>query len=94
MLGPTKLAIAGLGKLIMYKRMEMSIDRMIVTAADADSIREDIESVYDGWFAGTDRIDWENFMDRLEKRGYDLGDSWTSPAMSRIQKIVKRLRTQ
>lgn len=69
-------------------------DRMIVTRQDANSIREDIEAVYDGWFADEASIDWEYFLDRLEGRGYDLGGSMTTPAIYRIKQIVRELRKQ
>lgn len=72
----------------------MTDDRVITSKEDADSIREDVESVYDGWYAGASRIDWEDFLGRLERRGYDLGDSWTSPAIRRIRAIVAELRAQ
>lgn len=71
----------------------MSEDLDIRTKADADSIWEDIEEVFNGWYAEAPRIDWEDFLDRLEKRGYDLGDSMLSPAIERIKKIVKELRS-
>ena len=67
--------------------------REIRTAEDADAIREDIESVYDGWFA-EGAIDWEDFLDRLEGSTYDLGESLDSPAIPRIKAIVRELRRQ
>lgn len=67
-------------------------DREIRTAADADSIREDIEEVYSGWFADESSIDWEDFVDRLEKRDLDLGGDMLSPAVKRIKVIVRELR--
>lgn len=72
----------------------MADDREIYTAEDADSIREDIESIFDGWYADAERVDWDDFLDRLERRGYDLGDELTSPAIRRIKAIVRELRKQ
>lgn len=69
-------------------------DREIVTAEDADSIREDIESVFDGWFADDARIDWGAFIDRLERGNLDMGDDMNSPAIRRIRAIVRELRSQ
>lgn len=67
-------------------------EREIKTAKDADEIREDVENVFDGWYADSYRIDWDDFLYRLEKRGYDLGESMLSPAISRIKAIVRELR--
>ncbi len=66
------------------------------TAEDADAIRELIETVHDGWFS-EGRIDWHDFLDRLDgsfsPRGrVDLGDDMESPAVRRIQAIVRELR--
>ena len=66
----------------------------IRTKQDADAIVEDIEAVYDGWYAEASRIDWEDFLDRLEARGHDLGSDMLSPAVLRIKAIVKGLRAQ
>jgi hypothetical protein len=73
---------------------EEKMDREIRTKEDADSIREYIENVYDGWYADTPRIDWEDFLDRLERYDIDLGDSMESPAIKRIKAIVRDLRNQ
>ena len=68
---------------------------MIVrTASDADSIQDDIETVFDGWYADALRVDWVDFLDRLECYGHDLGESMNSPAIRRIKAIVKELRSQ
>lgn len=72
----------------------MGEDRAITTRADADSIADDIAEVYDGWYANEPRIDWDDFLDRLEGRGFDLGDSLTSPAIRRIKEIVRSFREQ
>lgn len=70
----------------------MTNNDTITTAADADRIRPDIETVFDGWFAGNGAIDWVDFLDRLENYGHDLGDSMLSPAVKRIRAIVRELR--
>ncbi len=67
--------------------------RTVATAEDADSIREDIESVHDGCYA-EGPIDWDDFLYRLEGSAYDLGDSLLSPAIRRIKAIVRELRRQ
>lgn len=70
-------------------------DREIRTAADADSIREKVESIFDGWYADSARIDWDDFINRVEKSGdFDLGDDMGSPAIKRIKAIVRELRKQ
>lgn len=63
----------------------------IRTAEDADGIREEIESVHDGQYS-EGRIDWEDFIDRLEGHGLDLGESMDSPAIQRIKAIVREMR--
>lgn len=68
--------------------------REIRTAADADSIRDEIETVYDGWYASEARIDWDAFLDRLESHAdADLGTDMLSPGISRIKRIVRELRS-
>lgn len=67
-------------------------DKAIRTAHDADLIREDIESIHDAFFVTRNKVDWENFLDRLEERGYDMGDSFETPAVRRIKEIVRELR--
>lgn len=71
----------------------MSGLKEIRTAADADSIREAIESVYEGWYS-EGAIDWSDFLDRVENYGYDLGDSMRSEAISRIKAIVRQMRRE
>ena len=67
--------------------------RAIVTTADADSISEWVERVFDRWFAETPRIDWEEFLDRLElSYPVDVGEDWDSPAIHRIKHIVQQLQ--
>jgi hypothetical protein len=74
----------------------MAESKEIRTAEDADSIREVIEGVFDGWYADSERIDWTEFLERVEGRSftYDLGDQADSPAIRRIKAIVKELRKQ
>lgn len=70
----------------------MMPDVMITTREDARSIEEDVESVVEGWYPAGTRIDWEDFLWRLEKRGMDLGDSMDSPAIREIKKMVREMR--
>ncbi len=66
----------------------MMPDVMITTKADARAIEDDVE----GWYPAGTRIDWEDFLERLEKRGMDLGDSMGSPAIREIKKMVREMR--
>lgn len=68
------------------------MDRPIRTREDADSIREDIEAVHDAYFAQDYGMDLGDFLDKLEDRGYDLGDSMLTGAVLRIMAIIKELR--
>lgn len=65
-------------------------ERVIRTKEDADTIREDIKEVYDGYPSGD--FDFEDFLDRLEDRELDLGTDLLSPAVQRIEEIVEELR--
>ena len=52
----------------------------------------EVEAVHDGWYA-TGRIDWEDFLDRVEQRtDYDLGSSLDSPLIRRIKAHVRAYR--
>lgn len=51
------------------------------------------ESIYDGWYADQ-RIDWEDFLDRLEAQGFDIGDDLLSPKVKRIKAHVRRYARQ
>lgn len=66
--------------------------REIRTTEDADSIRDVVESILDGWYPDGSRIDWGDFIDRVEGSDLDLGDDMTSPAIKRIRAIVRELR--
>lgn len=53
------------------------------------------ESIFDGWFADEARINWVDFLDRLDgipltdNSLLDLGDSAVSPAIMAIKRHVK-----
>ncbi len=52
----------------------MITDAELIEAADA---------IYDGWFAADGRIDWHEFLDRLEDQtDVDLGCNMQSPRIS------------
>lgn len=70
----------------------MTPDVMITTREDARSIEEDVASVVEGWYPAGTRIDWVDFLERLEKRGMDLGDSMDSPAIREIKKMTREMR--
>jgi hypothetical protein len=51
------------------------------------------EEVYDGWFAGEPRVDWDNFLDKLEDyAGIDLGEDMLSPNIKAIKRHVANYR--
>ena len=68
----------------------------IRTAEDVtDDLLSLVETIYDGWYADEPRIDWHNFLDRLERIGmYDMGSQMDSPAIKAIKKYVRKLKTQ
>jgi hypothetical protein len=50
------------------------------------------ESVHDGWYADT-RIDWEDFLDRLESYAdVDLGCDLLSPRIKGIKRHIAAYR--
>jgi hypothetical protein len=60
-----------------------------------EQVLEAVEEVFDGWFADEPRIDWQNFIDRLEVRyEYDMGSSMDSEAIKAIKKYVKKLKSE
>lgn len=63
-----------------------------MTDTDADLLRA-AEEVFDGWFARAASIDWNDFLDRLERYAdVDMGDSMASPQIERVKAHVRRYR--
>jgi hypothetical protein len=51
------------------------------------------ENVYDGWFTEDTRIDWNDFIDRLEiYSDTDLGSNMLSPQIKAIQQHIRKYR--
>jgi hypothetical protein len=71
--------------------------RQLVSVDDVDqSVLDAAESVLDGWFADQERIDWEEFIDRLEKYlpdNYEIPE-YDNPAVRKIQRHIRQLRAQ
>ena len=56
---------------------------------------EAAEGIFDGWYSDETRIDWEDFLDRLEKQtDVDLGDSLDSPLIRKIKAHIRDYRKQ
>lgn len=70
----------------------MMPDVQITTREDARAIESDVEAIVEGWYPPGTRMDWEDFLERLEKRGMDLGDSMDSPAIRQIKKMAREMR--
>lgn len=71
----------------------------VIEANDVtENVLESAEKVYDGWFADADRIDWDDFIFRLENRGLedgtelDFGDSILTPAIEKIKRHIRTYR--
>lgn len=68
---------------------------LIRTARDADGIREEIEALHDGFYP-EGRIDWDDFLYRLENQGFEFSDAddclANDPAIKRVKQIVRELR--
>lgn len=58
------------------------------------------EETFDGYFESDERIDWEEFIDRMVAYGYLADDArlefsvYDSPAIRKIQKHVRRYRAE
>ena len=71
--------------------MLMETYTTIITAEDVTpEFLETCEQVYDGFYTNEPRIDWEGFLDRLERWGYDMGSSMDSPAIKIIKKHIRK----
>lgn len=70
----------------------MMPDSQITTREDARAIEGDVEAIVEGWYPPGTRMNWGDFLDRLETRGMDLGDSMDSPAIRQIKKMARKMR--
>lgn len=65
-----------------------------------DEVLEAAIEVYIGWFQDQQKIDWSDFIDRLDGvtlddgTTLDLGESLTSPAVTAIKEHVRRYRKE
>jgi phage terminase large subunit len=60
---------------------------------DQSEILQAAENIYDGWFAESNRVDWHEFIDRLENQtGEDLGQSMISDQIVSIKKHISKYR--
>ena len=68
--------------------------RNINTPADfTEDVMDAIETIFDGYYADEPRIDWFNFLDRVESLALvNFGNDMDSPAVKQVKKIVKGLR--
>lgn len=73
--------------------------RTVIQSEDVTKeIFEAAEAVFDGWYIEAPRIDWQDFLDRLDGMPLDdgakldLGDDMTSPAIQAIKARVRRYR--
>lgn len=68
--------------------------RDIITPADfTEDVMIAIETIFDGYFSDEPRIDWFNFLDRVESLALvNFGSDMDSPAVKQVKKIVKGLR--
>lgn len=67
----------------------------VVTSAQdvTEDMLESAESIFDGWYSDSGRIDWTDFFERLESYGdWDFGSDWMSPAITRIKKHIAAYR--
>jgi hypothetical protein len=51
------------------------------------------ESIYDGWYAESGRVEWDDFLDRLEiYADIDLGSDMMSPGIKLIKRHIANYR--
>jgi hypothetical protein len=80
------------------READMTQIRFLKDAADVTArVLELVEEVHDGWFANDDRIDWEDFMDRLCGYGLLEAEPWEfreygTPAEAKIRRHVRDIR--
>lgn len=56
-------------------------------------VLEAAESVFDGWYADGERVDWHDFVDRVEQMsGVDLGSDMLSPTIKGIKAHIREYR--
>jgi len=74
--------------------------KLLRTAADVTpEVLSDAEEIYEGWYANDERIDWDDFIDRLAKRGdfgsppYDF-DEYDNAAVRKIQRHIREIRSR
>ncbi len=60
---------------------------------DLEDILKIAEDIADGWYPDGTRMDWEDFLYRLEvMSGVDLPDQMLDPQIIRIQKHIRAYR--
>jgi len=77
-----------------------------VTLTSKEDVSEEVlrvaEDIFDGWFSDEARIDWEDFLDRMDGthldghggRELDLGSQADSPAIRKIKAHINRIRRE
>jgi hypothetical protein len=73
--------------------------RTLRTAQDVtQDILDDAEQVYNGWFAGVERIDWDDFIDRLSDQYGPRGnppyefETYDDPAVNKVKRYIRQAR--
>lgn len=58
-----------------------------------DRILAEAEEVFNGWYANSERIDWQDFIDRLEEHtDFDFGSDMGSPLINKVKSHIRRYR--
>lgn len=61
----------------------------------SQDIKDAVEAVFDGWYANVARIDWDDFLYRVETRlDVDFGNDMLSPTIKAIKSHVSWYRKQ
>lgn len=72
----------------------MTDEKPLIAAADVtEEILLMAEDVHDGWYADERNIDWEGFIDRLERHSErDWGSQMDSPAINKVKRHIREIR--
>ena len=66
----------------------------IITASDVTpECLEAVEEIFCGFFSPNENIDWDSFLNRLERWGW-CSPTLDSPAINKIKRHINKIRNQ
>lgn len=82
-------------------RQEEVNGKTYLIPTEAEDVSEEMltlaEETYDAWFSDDERIDWEEFLDRLCKWSINADPAWEldeydNPAVNKIKRHIREYR--